>query len=1089
MASHIAASDVRNTPSPRLSAVDYSFKFSGQKKRFIGANFGSGFGRKSEDDMSRNSLELMNLDEVGDRRDSGGQFRRSLSTLGKTFRKISSSIFHIADSKDSESYDVISKPCQSEKLSKMQGGKRLEYLDKIKFLDDHLKLTLYNVLISTGIGKWTTCYHELVYAWDLMVMIFILLILIVVPLNAVMPRPDDRMTILFWIINLVFMIDFVFVVLRFRDRIYFVFDVKNSEDDADDNSEENDTGNTDGVELPISQHERIRRLKTTERLERHYKRSNKVAASDKIIPPVDRERRSGVLSRSNSGASDTCNSTNNDNESSDKYNKVAPTTSYAKIAPMLSGDSSVDSKEMAHKDYQNRPETEKEAHVDFDVDKHEEDEEEDEDEDDDIDGGEDDDVVPDLHPTFSSKVGTKLNSTFDSNSSLPSQRYSCMLVSSAPSIPLAATGVTPIKKLVSERKNSIAYISPSGALSPTLASSTRRQSIVSFTSAGATSQKKQLGGLNFEKTNSTLGNNLQNASSISGSSTSNHDDFNSYKTREKRKLDSRIDANERENDELKRKSFIIPDLSAYLLENDNHDVISFFSFTTLRHVIGILIHLAAAMPTEMIGGDFGESCRWLLCLKLISIRRLHKLEQPLVEYNYLYAAYLILQLFAMIFLVGHWSACWWIELIHVDGRHESAFMADGSELYVYSIYLSFLSFMGQDVFAETTKQRLFGLMTLSIGTTMYAVLLGKMAVVLTNVSLTATRQRHKRNLLLETMASMDLPQNLVSKVRKYLQLCVDTKRDLEGINLLRELPDCIYSEIAAHLYSSTILKVPMFRKCKKGFINAVAQLLLPEVHPPGQRIVEAGTVGKEMYFIIQGMVTVETREGTIVALLHGGAFFGEMALLGNGLRTAHVTAVAKTELCLLKKSDLEFVLMDFKEETLMFERMARNRARDLNTAHIKQINDKKYETELRRSSDGDGKPATKSTGATSPSTQSTPDTYSPVSKLLHSSQTTSNIPGTSMDSPAEQIASGGNEQTVAPPRRQRSKLVRESKQDGSVGSSTIVDKKGQQRATDDALPKAAKLDNSSPPGASCDNAGDDSQSLSVALLETDTDGQ
>ena len=80
------------------------------------------------------------------------------------------------------------------------------------------------------------------------------------------------------------------------------------------------------------------------------------------------------------------------------------------------------------------------------------------------------------------------------------------------------------------------------------------------------------------------------------------------------------------------------------------------------------------------------------------------------------------------------------------------------------------------------------------------------------------------------------------------------------------------------------------------------------MHPPGQRIVEAGTVGKEMYFIIKGMVAVETREGTIVALLNGGTFFGEMALLGKGLRTAHVTAVAKTELCLLNKSDLEIVL-------------------------------------------------------------------------------------------------------------------------------------------------------------------------------------
>ena len=423
-------------------------------------------------------------------------------------------------------------------------------------------------------------------------------------------------------------------------------------------------------------------------------------------------------------------------------------------------------------------------------------------------------------------------------------------------------------------------------------------------------------------------------------------------------------------------TFFIPDLSSVLLENAEHDIIAFFSLKTIRVTIGILLHVAAAVPTEAVGGRAGDAMRWLLPLKLVCFRRLHALEQPLVENNYIYAAYLILQLFGMLFLVGHWSACWWIELIHVDGTHESADMADGTELYVYSLYLSFLSFMGQDIFALTTKQRIFGLFTLIVGTTMYAVLLGKMAVVLTNVSLTTSRQRHKRNMLIETMASMGLPSNLVTKVRKYLQLCIDTKRDLEGINLLRELPDCIYSEIATHLYSATILKVPMFKNCKKGFINAVAQMLLPEVHPPGQRIVEAGTMGKEMYFIIQGMVSVETREGTIVALLNGGTFFGEMALLGNGLRTAHVTAVAKTELCLLNKSDLELVLQDFKEESQMFAKLARDRARDLNTAHIIQHKNEASERTKNHSSTVGG------TGLDSTSSPSTPDVYSPVATVL-----------------------------------------------------------------------------------------------------------
>lgn len=42
--------------------------------------------------------------------------------------------------------------------------------------------------------------------------------LIIVPLDSVMPRPESRITGLFWMINIVFLIDALLVCMRFKVR-------------------------------------------------------------------------------------------------------------------------------------------------------------------------------------------------------------------------------------------------------------------------------------------------------------------------------------------------------------------------------------------------------------------------------------------------------------------------------------------------------------------------------------------------------------------------------------------------------------------------------------------------------------------------------------------------------------------------------------------------------------------------------------------------------------------------------------------------------------------------------------------------------
>ncbi len=83
---------------------------------------------------------------------------------------------------------------------------------------------------------------------------------------------------------------------------------------------------------------------------------------------------------------------------------------------------------------------------------------------------------------------------------------------------------------------------------------------------------------------------------------------------------------------------------------------------------------------------------------------------------------------------------------------------------------------------------------------------------------------------------------------------------------------------------------------------------------PGQVICREGDPGSEFYVISSGevRVTAESLEGEKeVARLAHGSFFGEMAVLNGGTRTASCTAVGHVELIAFPLSAVEQILSEY----------------------------------------------------------------------------------------------------------------------------------------------------------------------------------
>jgi CRP-like cAMP-binding protein len=110
-------------------------------------------------------------------------------------------------------------------------------------------------------------------------------------------------------------------------------------------------------------------------------------------------------------------------------------------------------------------------------------------------------------------------------------------------------------------------------------------------------------------------------------------------------------------------------------------------------------------------------------------------------------------------------------------------------------------------------------------------------------------------------------------------------------------------------------QIPLFSDLPHAaFIELLVKMKMREV-APGQIIVREGQPGDSLFVVAHGQVRVTRRndrgQAVLLARLRDGAFFGEMALLQPGPRTASVTAEADTQILEISKPLLDEVIAHY----------------------------------------------------------------------------------------------------------------------------------------------------------------------------------
>ena len=122
---------------------------------------------------------------------------------------------------------------------------------------------------------------------------------------------------------------------------------------------------------------------------------------------------------------------------------------------------------------------------------------------------------------------------------------------------------------------------------------------------------------------------------------------------------------------------------------------------------------------------------------------------------------------------------------------------------------------------------------------------------------------------------------------------------------------------------------PLFAAVDADAQEELLLLFVPKAASPGERVVRVGEKGDAMYFIVSGTAEVNVK-GTAVQLT-AGSFFGEMALLTGGPRTADVTAVDYCNFLVLSLRDFRLFMSRHQQvraavQAMAEERIAMNRA-------------------------------------------------------------------------------------------------------------------------------------------------------------------
>lgn len=322
----------------------------------------------------------------------------------------------------------------------------------------------------------------------------------------------------------------------------------------------------------------------------------------------------------------------------------------------------------------------------------------------------------------------------------------------------------------------------------------------------------------------------------------------------------------------------------------------------------LVTDILVAFPFVVLLAPFaGLWTSHLLLIKILLLKRLTYVPDLLDAFATLHPiVYRLVPVFVLLPMLVHLTACLWIGM----GSGTAGPNPDSVTEYIKAIYwtITTLTTVGYgDISAKTNGQMLLTCGVEITGVGVFGYILSNVAAILTRLD--AARDHHLTELdRVETYMNYNhLSPELRSRVRAYYRYLWDSHRGYDDNEVLTTLPAKLHADIALELNQKIITQVPLLTGAQEDVIQDIVMELRPIVSVPGEKIFHIDEPGESMYFIHSGEVDIIARNGTSLATLKPGSFFGEMALITNQGRNATAKAKTYCDLFVLSREAFERV--------------------------------------------------------------------------------------------------------------------------------------------------------------------------------------
>nr|XP_006628947.1 PREDICTED: potassium/sodium hyperpolarization-activated cyclic nucleotide-gated channel 4 [Lepisosteus oculatus] len=348
-----------------------------------------------------------------------------------------------------------------------------------------------------------------------------------------------------------------------------------------------------------------------------------------------------------------------------------------------------------------------------------------------------------------------------------------------------------------------------------------------------------------------------------------------------------------------------------------------------------------------IDSDFYKTARALRIVrftKILSLLRLLRLSRLIryihqweeifhMTYDLASAVVRIVNLIGMMLLLCHWDGCLQFLVPMLQDFPSDCWVAKNKmvndtwgQQYSYALFKAMSHMLcigyGQQAPVGMTDVWLT-MLSMIVGATCYAMFIGHATALIQSLDSSRRQYQEKYKQVEQYMSFHKLPADMRQRIHDYYEHRYQGKM-FDEESILGELSEPLREEIINFNCRKLVASMPLFANADPNFVTSMLTKLRFEVFQPGDYIIREGTIGKKMYFIQHGVVSVLTK-GNKETKLSDGSYFGEICLLTRGRRTASVRADTYCRLYSLSVDNFNEVLEEYPMMRRAFETVALDR--------------------------------------------------------------------------------------------------------------------------------------------------------------------